>query len=234
MKATITINEKYNGIEIKFTEKPEKEVREQLKDNGFKWHNKNQLWYARNTEHNLALAQSLAEEPAADRPAVVLATFAAPTFGIPSTAAEQPDESQEEHLTLCDTPAQPEEKTLHGVKIGDLFYTSWGWEQTNVDFFQVIGFKGKQSVVIRQVAPLMVEEEAVSGMSANRAYALPCGMLPPSSYSGFVNDNVNGDTRRLMVSKYDGEPYFKVGRKGTYQDIAYPYHGEKLYESWYA
>jgi hypothetical protein len=25
----------------------------------------------------------------------------------------------------------------HGIKVGDIFYTSWGYEQTNTEFYQV-------------------------------------------------------------------------------------------------
>lgn len=35
--------------------------------------------------------------------------------------------------------------------IGDTVYTSWGYDQTNVDFFQIVALK-ERSVVVRQVA----------------------------------------------------------------------------------
>lgn len=35
--------------------------------------------------------------------------------------------------------------------VGDTVYTSWGYDQTNVDFFQIVGLKAR-SVVVRQVA----------------------------------------------------------------------------------
>jgi hypothetical protein len=40
---------------------------------------------------------------------------------------------------------------VHSVKVGDVFGTSWGYEQTNREFFQVVEVKGK-SVVIRELA----------------------------------------------------------------------------------
>lgn len=30
--------------------------------------------------------------------------------------------------------------TTTGVKVGDFFYASWGYDQTNVDFYKVVGF----------------------------------------------------------------------------------------------
>lgn len=40
----------------------------------------------------------------------------------------------------------------HGVHVGDLFYDSWGYEQTNIDFYQVVALRGKQTAVLRRIA----------------------------------------------------------------------------------
>lgn len=33
---------------------------------------------------------------------------------------------------------------LENTKIGDVFYASWGFEQTNIDYYQVVAIKGKK------------------------------------------------------------------------------------------
>ena len=38
-----------------------------------------------------------------------------------------------------------------GVHIGDIFYSSWGYDQTNVDFFQVVDLKGKRTAVVQEI-----------------------------------------------------------------------------------
>lgn len=38
-----------------------------------------------------------------------------------------------------------------GVKVGDFFYSSWGYDQTNIDFYEVVGLTGA-SVKVRQVS----------------------------------------------------------------------------------
>ena len=38
-----------------------------------------------------------------------------------------------------------------GVKVGDLFHSSWGYDQTNNDFFQVVALVGDSSVRVREV-----------------------------------------------------------------------------------
>lgn len=37
------------------------------------------------------------------------------------------------------------------VSVNDVFVSSWGWEQTNVNFYQVISTHGKKTVVVREV-----------------------------------------------------------------------------------
>lgn len=40
--------------------------------------------------------------------------------------------------------------TDHGVPVGAIFYSSWGYDQTNIDFFEVVGVT-KSSVKVRHV-----------------------------------------------------------------------------------
>jgi len=42
-------------------------------------------------------------------------------------------------------------------KIGDVLYNSWGYDQTNVSFFEVVGLVGKASIEIRPIASDVVE-----------------------------------------------------------------------------
>jgi hypothetical protein len=39
----------------------------------------------------------------------------------------------------------------HGCEVGSIFVCSWGYEQTNVDWYQVVELRGKSTVVIRQI-----------------------------------------------------------------------------------
>ena len=105
---------------------------------------------------------------------------------------------------------------------------SWGYEQTNVDFLQVVALVGKSSVRVRAVTPRIVQEQDVSGMSADRVDADP-GELPPiqTGYSVFGGTTEEGDLRRLNV---DGERVTLSVKGYTF----HKYNGEKLYVSWYA
>ena len=112
-----------------------------------------------------------------------------------------------------------------GIKVGDIFYMSWGYEQTNVDFFRVKELRGKTQIVIQEVNLAMIEEDGISGMSADRKY---CGQnYSLVKYSCFVKDNEKGMVKKVLGNKEN--PYLNM----TSYANAYKYDGQKLYESWY-
>lgn len=59
---------------------------------------------------------------------------------------------------------QREERKMFvpGLIEGDILYTSWGYEQTNVEFFQVTGIKNKR-VTLREIAGDTTETGSMSG-----------------------------------------------------------------------
>ena len=36
---------------------------------------------------------------------------------------------------------------VHNAKVGDVYYTSWGYDQTNVEFFQIVEIHGKFAIL---------------------------------------------------------------------------------------
>lgn len=142
-------------------------------------------------------------------------------------------DGQQIEAPAAEKPAKPEAVNKYGVKVGDIFEASWGYEQTNVDFFQVVALVGASSVRVRQVCPPCVDESAVGPMSADRTYRLTNELLPPRSYSVFIKDQENGDLKRLKSYAADGvsNPQFRLDTFAS----AYLCTGEtvKCYESWY-
>ena len=50
------------------------------------------------------------------------------------------------------------------VSLGDVFVSSWGYEQTNTCFYQVIALRGKKTAVLRRIAAQQVKaDSAMSG-----------------------------------------------------------------------
>ena len=55
----------------------------------------------------------------------------------------------------------------HGVEVGDIFVYEWGYDQTNVNFFQVVKVSEK-TVVVREIESEAVTEE---GFMSDRCIA---------------------------------------------------------------
>ena len=104
---TMAINNQFNGIELTFAGKPAEEIREAMKNAGFRWHQQKKLWYAKNTAERLALAKKLSGQQA---PA--------------ETAAAVP-------------AAGSEPVSKYGLKAGDILYDVWGYSMTLVEYYKV-------------------------------------------------------------------------------------------------
>lgn len=50
------------------------------------------------------------------------------------------------------------------VEIGDILYDSWGYEQTNIDFYQVVA-KTKGTITIREIAGYLTDESTGNSMA---------------------------------------------------------------------
>ena len=117
-----------------------------------------------------------------------------------------------------------------GIQVGDIFKATWGYGQTNVDFFQVVALAGASSVRVVEVEPPIVKESYDSGgMSADRVYKISRELLPPVSMPVFIKNNTKGDLKRLS-NMWDG-----VGFKlSSFAIATYCEPGNlKVYESWY-
>lgn len=143
--------------------------------------------------------------------------------------------------TLCDgqigeavTVAPTEKKNKFGVKVGDIFSASWGYEQTNNDFFQVIALVGESSVRVREVYFPMIESSPVSSMSEDRVFQVTRELLSAATHSVFIKDQEKGDLKRLKSYAADGisNPQFYLS---SFADAHYCGSDTiKVYESWYA
>jgi len=67
-----------------------------------------------------------------------------------------------------------ESASVNTLKVGDILYTSWGYDQTNVDFFIVTRTTGKTRVYVREIAS---DYEATGHMSGRAWPAMPIRMV---------------------------------------------------------
>lgn len=99
-----------------------------------------------------------------------------------------------------------------GVKVGDIFYSSWGYDQTNIDFYEVVGLTGA-SVKIRPI-----DKQTVGNPYAPQVQVVPI----PGAYIGDVvmtkriKDGYQGRPA-ISISSYqgawlwDGTPKYQTG-----------------------
>lgn len=214
------INKELNGIEIYFFVYPLEGTKKTLKEGGYRWNHKKGCWYIKATETAETIADIIVETSIDEY----------------NEIANRTGETVKEIAKMKEVKkgsVKKEKKNKYGVKVGDFFSASWGYEQTNVDFFQVIALVGETSVRVREVHPEMIKEDAVCSMAADRVYNLDRSkILPPAPYSSFINDQENGDLKRLKSYQKDGScPQFYLA---SFADAHY-ISGEtyKTYESWY-
>ena len=58
--------------------------------------------------------------------------------------------------------ARSSEEFRRSLRVGDILYSSWGWEQTNIDFYQVIAIRGS-AVDLRQLDQRTTEDSYMCG-----------------------------------------------------------------------
>lgn len=100
---------------------------------------------------------------------------------------------------------------INPLQVGDILYYSWGYEQTNVDFYQVIG-KTEKSVKIQEIESKTVENGFMSGNT-----------------TALKDVFKNKEVMSKRVKEYCGQPFvsfdYGVGNK---------WDGRPMSCSWYA
>lgn len=66
--------------------------------------------------------------------------------------------SRRSHLQRKEERAQERREFKHGLEVGSILYSSWGYDQTNVNFYEVTDVRGKM-VEIREIGSKVVREQ---------------------------------------------------------------------------
>jgi len=111
------------------------------------------------------------------------------------------------------------------AKIGDIFAISWGYDQTNVDFYRIKALRGKTQAVVEPV-DMDRQVDSTGFMCSDSRYDTSTARL--KSWDVFINDVIKGKIVKFK-DYYKDFQCFEIGGH-----IATPYHGEQVYESWYA
>lgn len=106
------------------------------------------------------------------------------------------------------------ENAVNLLNIGDILYDSWGYEQTNIDFYQVVDIKGK-SAYIRPIA-----SEIVPGSEGN----MSANVRP-------IKDKFTSDEVQRKVIQAYGNNVFLKSKFGSISK--YDGGDDGVYSSWY-
>ena len=152
-------------------------------------------------------------------------------------ASEEDIKQACEGVTLEATAPKTKEpkKNKYGVQVGDIFEATWGYEQTNVDFFQVVELVGTSSVRVREVYPERIEDscEGYNGMAADRVYKMTKELLPPASSSVFIEDQEKGDLKRLKDCTWGDNVNISFKLSSFCNASLITSDTYETYESWY-
>jgi hypothetical protein len=95
------------------------------------------------------------------------------------------------------------------VKVGDIYYSSWGYEQTNIDFYQVVKVSGKSTVELRQISQETVKDSEYSHGMACEVVAVKDSFLSEETITKRVGQYGINLNSYASASKWDGTPKYK-------------------------
>lgn len=103
---------------------------------------------------------------------------------------------------------------VNPFQVGQVIYDSWGYEQTNIDFYQVIEVKNK-SVVLREIKGRMVPSEGYSSMAGLIAPVENsfCGEPILKKVNAWVSET---STRYYLSSEHGSMSVYDRGEEGVY------------------
>lgn len=114
---------------------------------------------------------------------------------------EQTVQDRKGRLEMKQKRQEERSQFKHTLKLGDILYSSWGYDQTNVDFFQVTAV-GEKSVKIRPIEQKIVG----GGTGSDSVVAVPDKFTGPEKVKIVGPRNVLRMTSYSIASPWDGQP----------------------------
>ena len=95
---------------------------------------------------------------------------------------------------------------LEGVKEGDIYVASWGWEQTNIDAYQVVDKKGA-TVTLREIAVASVEGS--EGFMSDRVVPVKNEFIGGEFKKRITGKHINIDDVRMATPAEEGKDFYR-------------------------
>jgi hypothetical protein len=167
MNMQVLKNEAQNGLELYFDTKPEQQVIEALKTNGFRWHNVKKCWFAKASEEKQKLIEAITKGEAT------------------TTAAET-----------------KEKVNKYGVKVGDVFMFSFGYDATLYEYFQVVEICSDCNIKVRQIAASHGDAPDYDSLSWSEKVEQNAFL----TWSQFINQDNSPTLKRVSICAYNNLP----------------------------
>ena len=108
-------------------------------------------------------------------------------------------------VALAEARRAERKNATSGLNVGDILVSSWGYEQTNIDYYQVIETPTEKTVVIRSIAKTFNETGWLCGKST------PC----PGQFIGEPSRHraMNG---AIKINDYRSAHHLKPAADGTF------------------
>ena len=96
----------------------------------------------------------------------------------------------------------------HGLSVGDIVYSSWGYEQTNVDFFEVVRVPSARSAVVRKIEQDTIESApgSMSGKTTPKPGQFEATAKEATHRAAGLHSLIGGKSARGSLSKWEGRP----------------------------
>lgn len=124
---------------------------------------------------------------------------------------------------ICSVSWQDKAEAAHPFRVGDILYSSWGYDQTNITLYRVMALNGKTMITLQECVLPIKTRDAYSSMSQDVSFRIPAPDEPVKL--------VGKPMKRKVKQEYRGTRY-EVDISG--HETAREYAGQTLYQSWYA
>lgn len=114
---------------------------------------------------------------------------------------------------------QAQMKASDHFKVGDIIVNSWGWEQTNIEFYQVTEVKNKK-IKVQEIYQHTVEGSEYS-------HGMECNVMPS------IDRFIETEKPFLLSLKMDAKGNCLICNPKSYYYF-YKWEGGEMYKSWYA
>ncbi len=133
-------------------------------------------------------------------------------FGTAERMAEYIDKFFADYAEMVEYKANEKAKAkaqkaeaVKNLKVGDIYYSSWGYDQTNVDFYKILEVKKSSAVIVRVGSKTVLDNGSYTEVVPAPEHEIGEPMLKRMGQYGFSMSSFD------TATKWNGKPKYKTG-----------------------